>query len=164
MRGRVAFARSGTTFGACLLEGSIEILRRWLAGGESVNGFGVLGGNRLDLGQGQLDGDGQSTGSGVEGQGFFAMQTRNGLTLYEGWSVYTLCDGVSADESGRAGDGCEPEADHDSDWDGSDRGDGSVSVATAGWKRVVGQVGVFNFADTSMLTADGTNRFSADGG
>src|ERR1700761_276948 len=47
--------------------------------GQSVNGFGVLGGNRLDLGQGELQATGNPLDLGLEGQGFFAIKTANGV-------------------------------------------------------------------------------------
>ncbi len=47
--------------------------------GQSVNGFGVLGGNRLDLGQGEIRATGNPLDLALEGQGFFAIQTRNGV-------------------------------------------------------------------------------------
>src|ERR1700743_522223 len=47
--------------------------------GQSVNGFGVLGGNRLDLGQGELKATGNPLDLALEGQGFFAIQTTNGI-------------------------------------------------------------------------------------
>jgi flagellar basal-body rod protein FlgF len=65
--------------------------------GQSVNGFGVLGGNRLDLGQGDM----KATGNPLD------------LAL-----------------------------------------DGSV---------IVGKVGAFDFTEKPVLTAEGANRFSANG-
>jgi flagellar basal-body rod protein FlgF/flagellar basal-body rod protein FlgG len=41
--------------------------------------------------------------------------------------------------------------------------DGSISVANADGSVIVGKVGVFDFADTNALTAEGSNRFSANG-
>jgi flagellar basal-body rod protein FlgF/flagellar basal-body rod protein FlgG len=41
--------------------------------------------------------------------------------------------------------------------------DGSISVSTAGGSMIAGQVGAFAFAEKSVLTAEGANRFSANG-
>jgi flagellar basal-body rod protein FlgF len=41
--------------------------------------------------------------------------------------------------------------------------DGNISVTTPDGTALVGQVGVFDFADRSALLAEGTNRFAADG-
>src|SRR5258707_13792890 len=43
--------------------------------GRTVNAFGVLGGNQLDLGQGQLATTGNPLDLALQGQGFFAIQT-----------------------------------------------------------------------------------------
>src|ERR1700721_814673 len=47
--------------------------------GQPVNGFGVLGGNRLDLGQGEIKATGNPLDLALNGQGFFAIQTSNGI-------------------------------------------------------------------------------------
>ncbi|MGH9597701.1 MAG: flagellar biosynthesis protein FlgG, partial [Edaphobacter sp.] len=41
--------------------------------------------------------------------------------------------------------------------------DGSISVSTASGSVIVGRVGVFDFNDKSVLTAEGANRFTANG-
>src|SRR5258707_13898708 len=43
--------------------------------GGSVNGFGVLGGNRLDLSQGVIATTGNPLDVALQGDGFFAVQT-----------------------------------------------------------------------------------------
>src|ERR1700748_3251345 len=47
--------------------------------GQAVNGFGVLGGNRLALGQGEMKATGNPLDLALNGQGFFAVQTSNGI-------------------------------------------------------------------------------------
>src|ERR1700733_15163378 len=47
--------------------------------GQSVNGFGVLGGNRLDLAQGEIKATANPLDLGLEGHGFFAIQTTTGV-------------------------------------------------------------------------------------
>jgi flagellar basal-body rod protein FlgF len=47
----------------------------------AVNDFGVLGGSRLDLSSGSLEQTGNPLNLGIEGAGFFVVQTRGG-TLY----------------------------------------------------------------------------------
>lgn len=44
-----------------------------------INDFGVLGGNDVDLGQGQLTPTGNPLDVAIEGQGFFTVQTANGV-------------------------------------------------------------------------------------
>ena len=50
--------------------------------GSSVNGFGVLGGNRLDLSQGNISKTGNPLDLALQGDGFFAVQAAGGKTLY----------------------------------------------------------------------------------
>ena len=46
---------------------------------QAVNQYGVLGGSRLDLSQGTVTPTGSDTDFAIEGAGFFAVQTKNGL-------------------------------------------------------------------------------------
>jgi flagellar basal-body rod protein FlgF len=131
--------------------------------GQSVNGFGVLGGNRLDLGQGELQTTGNPLDLALEGQGFFAVQTANGVR-------YTRDGAFSRSSKGvlQTGHG-EPVLDVNQKAITIPTGtirvspDGSVSVSTADGSAIAGQVGVFDFTDESVLTAEGANRFSANG-
>src|SRR5262249_44860304 len=45
----------------------------------SINQFGILGGSQLDLSQGPLEATGNETDVALEGSGFFAVLTKNGL-------------------------------------------------------------------------------------
>src|SRR5246500_3088973 len=47
--------------------------------GQTVNNFGLLGGDRLNLGQGPLQQTGNPLDLAIEGEGFFQIQTDNGL-------------------------------------------------------------------------------------
>jgi flagellar basal-body rod protein FlgF/flagellar basal-body rod protein FlgG len=131
--------------------------------GQSVNGFGVLGGNRLDLGQGELKATGNPLDLALEGQGFFAVKTANGIR-------YTRDGAFSRSSTGvlQTGKG-EPVLDQNEKPITIPTGaiyvspDGSISVATADGSAVAGQVGRFDFADTNALVAEGNNRFSAGG-
>ena len=131
--------------------------------GESVNGFGILGGNRLDMGQGQLATTGNPLDLALEGQGFFALQTRNGISYTRDGAFSRSSTGVLQSSRG------EPVLDVNQKPITIPTGtihvtpDGRISVSTAEGSVIVGQVGVFDFADKSNLTADGTNRFSAGG-
>ena len=61
--------------------------------GQAVNGFGILGGDLLDMGQGQLAGDGQSAGLCVAGAGIFCDPDEEWHSLYAGWSIFAVCCG-----------------------------------------------------------------------
>lgn len=131
--------------------------------GQSVNGFGILGGNLLDMGQGQLATTGNPLDFALQGQGFFAIQTANGVRYTRDGSFTRSATGILQTSEG------EPVLDVNQKSITIPSGtihvgpDGNISVATANGSVIVGQVGVFDFSDRSSLAAEGTNRFSADG-
>jgi flagellar basal-body rod protein FlgF len=131
--------------------------------GQSVNGFGVLGGNRLDLGQGEMKATGNPLDLALEGQGFFAVQTTNGIRYTRDGSFSRSSTGVLQTSQG------EPVLDANQKPITIPTGsiyvspDGSISVSTSDSSMIVGRVGAFDFTDKSVLTAEGANRFSANG-
>ncbi|MEO6804983.1 MAG: flagellar hook basal-body protein [Edaphobacter sp.] len=131
--------------------------------GQSVNGFGVLGGNRLDLGQGEIKATGNPLDLALEGQGFFAMQTSNGIRYTRDGAFSRSPTGVLQTAQG------EPILDSNQKPITIPTGtiyvspDGSISVSTGSGSVIVGRVGVFDFKDKSVLTAEGANRFTANG-
>ena len=50
--------------------------------GQTVNNYGLLGGDRLNLGQGALQQTGNPLDLAIEGQGFFQIQTAQRCALY----------------------------------------------------------------------------------
>ena len=131
--------------------------------GQSVNGFGVLGGNRLDLAQGELKATGNPLDLALEGQGFFAIQTSHGVRYTRNGAFSRSPTGVLQTAQG------EPVLDAHQKPITIPTGsiyvapDGSISVSTVGGSVIAGQVGAFDFAEKSVLTAEGANRFSANG-
>ncbi len=131
--------------------------------GQSVNGFGILGGNLLDMGEGQLAPTGNPLDFALQGQGFFALQTANGVRYTRDGAFMRSAGGVLESSQG------EPILDINQKSITIPTGavhvgaDGNISVATRGGSVIVGQVGVFDFADRSALMAEGSNRFSAEG-
>jgi len=128
--------------------------------GRAVNDYGVLGGNSLDLGQGAITSTGNPLDLALDGQGFFAIQTSNGVR-------YTRDGGFTRSSSGTLQT---PEGEPVLDAHGntitlpsgeiSISTDGSISVTGPEGSAIVAQLGVFNFA-AQALTAEGTNRFAA---
>jgi flagellar basal-body rod protein FlgF/flagellar basal-body rod protein FlgG len=128
--------------------------------GQTVNNFGLLGGDRLNLGQGALDQTGNPLDLAIEGEGFFQVQTPNGLR-------YTRDGGFHRSQKGQlvtaAG---EPVI--------SAAGQpipippGEVTVGAGGEVSVAGgtvaTVGVFTFPAGTQLTPEGTNRYLAPEG
>lgn len=131
--------------------------------GDTVNDFGILGGNHLDLGQGQLQSTGNPLDLAIQGTGFFAIQTTQGIQYTRDGAFTRSSTGVLESSQG------EPVLDQNQQAITIPTGDihiapdGSVSVSTADGSAIVGQIGVFTFSDPSSLTAEGTNRFTANG-
>jgi flagellar basal-body rod protein FlgF/flagellar basal-body rod protein FlgG len=131
--------------------------------GRSVNDFGILGGNALDLGQGQLATTGNPLDLAIQGQGFFAIQTANGIRYTRDGAFTRSSTGVLQTGGG------EPVLDAKQQPITIPSGtiqistDGSVSVSTPEGSSIVGQIGVFDFANRYALTAEGTNRIAAAG-
>jgi len=131
--------------------------------GRSVNGFGVLGGNRLDLGQGEIKATGNPLDLALQGQGFFAIQTSHGVRYTRDGAFSRSPTGVLQTVQG------EPVLDANQKPIAIPTGtiyvspDGSISVSTADGSMIVGKVGAFDFSEKSVLTAEGANRFSANG-
>lgn len=150
---------SGVLAGGVDQDGSAEASQV----GQSVNGFGVLGGDLLDMGQGQLTATGNPLDFALQGQGFFAIQTANGVRYTRDGSFLRSSTGVLETSQG------EPVLDANQKSITIPTGtihvgpDGSISVATADGSSIVGKVGVFDFSDRRALIAEGANRFAADG-
>jgi len=129
---------------------------------KTVNDYGILGGNTVDLGQGPLAHTGNVLDVAIEGQGFFAIQTavagiegirytrdgafqraRDGrLITARGESVLNAVGKPIAVPSGEISIGA----------------DGVISVNGA----TVGGLGVFTFPASVPLVPEGTDRYVGD--
>src|SRR6202021_2198229 len=111
--------------------------------GQSVNGFGVLGGNTLDLGQGELQATGNPLDLALEGQGFFAIKTANGIRYTRDGAFSRSATGVLQTSQG------EPVLDANQKSITIPPGtirvspDGTISVSNGDGSVIVGQVGTF---------------------
>jgi flagellar basal-body rod protein FlgF len=132
--------------------------------GGTVNGFGVLGGNQLDLSQGELTSTGNPLDVAIQGQGFFAIQTST-TTLYTRDGAFSkstagllqTAHGEPVLDTNGKSILLPPGAVHVGT-------DGNISVATADGSAIVGQIGVFDFADKSLIHASAAGRLSAEPG
>jgi flagellar basal-body rod protein FlgF len=123
--------------------------------GATVNNFGVLGGDRLDLAQGMLTPTGNALDLAIEGQGFFAVETPGGVRYTRDGSFHRTRDGRLVTAAG------EPVL--------STQGmpipvpPGEVSVGADGALSVgggtVASVGVFTFPTGTQLTPEGKNHY-----
>jgi len=125
--------------------------------GQTVNNYGLLGGDTLNLAQGALQQTGNPLDLAIEGTGFFAVQTANGLR-------YTRDGGFHRSRTGSLVTGAnEPVL--------SATGQaivlppGEVSVGDNGALSVDGgfvtSIGIFTFAAGVPLKPEGANRYAA---
>ncbi len=128
--------------------------------GNAVNNYGMLGGDRLNLGQGPLQQTGNPLDLAIEGQGFFEVQTANGPRFTRDGSFHRSQTGslvTEQDEPVLSATG-KPIA----------IPPGEVSVGSDGVISVAGgtadTVGVFTFPANVQLTAEGANRYIAPAG
>jgi flagellar basal-body rod protein FlgF len=132
--------------------------------GEAVNSFGILGGNRLDFSQGQITATGNPLDLALEGDGFFGLQTASGIAYTRQGNFLRSATGMLQDGAG------DPVLDPQQQPITIPTGavtvssDGTVSVATEAGSTVVGQLGVFTFADKRGMTATGANRLAGPAG
>jgi flagellar basal-body rod protein FlgF/flagellar basal-body rod protein FlgG len=132
--------------------------------GDAVNDFGVLGGSLIDLGQGAVTATGNPLDLALNGPGFFAIQTAQGVQYTRDGGFTRSNAGVLQTMQG------EPVLDTNGQAITIPTGalsigpDGSVSVTTDQGSAIVGKVGVFGFPAETALVALGTNRFAAPDG
>ncbi len=127
----------------------------------AVNNFGVLGGNNVDLGQGQLNNTGNSLDVAIEGAGFFQMQRADGTIAYtRDGSFLRSAKGILVNGKG------EPVLDTSKKpykkialppGQVTIAADGSVSVGGA----VAGQISVVDFPAGTPLIPDGISQYTA---
>jgi flagellar basal-body rod protein FlgF/flagellar basal-body rod protein FlgG len=123
--------------------------------GATVNDFGVMGGDHLDLAQGVLTATGNALDLAIEGQGFFAVQTSGGVRYTRDGGFHRGRDGQLVTAAG------EPVLSSLSQPIAVPPGevtfgaDGALSVSGG----VVATVGVFTFPQGTQLTPEGKNRY-----
>jgi flagellar basal-body rod protein FlgF/flagellar basal-body rod protein FlgG len=125
--------------------------------GQTVNNYGLLGGDRLSMAQGALEQTGNPLDLAIEGQGFFMVQTPQGLRYTRDGSFHRAQNGqlvTEADEPVLTATGqtiAIPPGEV------SVGADGTVSVAGG----AVATVGVLTFPPGTELTPEGANRYVA---
>ena len=70
--------------------------------GRTVNNYGLLGGDTLNMAQGALQQTGNPLDLAIEGQGFFAVQTKNGIRYTRDGSFHRSQQGVLMTAGGDA--------------------------------------------------------------
>ena len=129
--------------------------------GETVNNYGLLGGDRLSMAQGALQQTGNPLDLAIEGQGFFMVQTPNGLALYARRQLSPRAEAASlVTEAGEPVLSAAGQPIAIPPGEVSVGADGALSVAGG----VVARVGVFTFPAGTDLTPEGANRYVAPAG
>ncbi len=132
--------------------------------GETVNGYGILGGVSADFTQGPMVTTGNPLDLALSGAGFFQIQTKQGIRYTRDGSFLKSPTGVMTTQAG------EPVLDVAGQPITLPSGtvtistNGTVSVTTPAGSGVIGQLGIMNFASTDVLSAEGADRFVAAAG
>jgi len=132
--------------------------------GDAINDYGILGGSLIDNAQGAISATGNPLDLALSGQGYFAIQTAQGIQ-------YTRDGGFARSSVGQL-QTRQGEAVLDSVGQPitipsgtiNIAPNGSISVTTPEGSAIAGTIGIFSFAPDAELTALGINRFSAPAG
>jgi len=128
--------------------------------GQTVNNYGLLGGDRISLAQGQVQQTGNPLDLAVEGEGFFMVQTANGPRYTRDGSFHRAQNGQLVTAAGEPVLSAAGQAIAVPPGEVSVGADGAISVAGG----VVATVGVFTFPPGTDLTPEGANRYVAPAG
>jgi flagellar basal-body rod protein FlgF len=123
---------------------------------QAVNNYGVLGGNQLDLSQGNLERTGNNLDLGIDGKGFFVVQTAAGEMYTRNGNFHVSAKGQLVTAEGDAVIGQKgpiPIVGGQV----SVSADGTISVGDA----VAGSIKVVEFPAGTRLESVGKNYYSA---
>jgi flagellar basal-body rod protein FlgF len=123
--------------------------------GRTVNDYGLLGGDRLDLAQGAITATGNPLDLAIQGEGFFEVQTARGLRYTRDGGFHRSSTGqlvTAAGEPVLSAGGLPIQLPPGEVAVGVD---GVISVAGG----VAATVGVFSFPAGTRLTPEGANRY-----
>jgi flagellar basal-body rod protein FlgF/flagellar basal-body rod protein FlgG len=123
--------------------------------GETVNNYGLLGGDRLSMAQGALEETGNPLDLAIEGQGFFMVQTPNGVRYTRDGSFHRTQSGQLATEADEPVLTAAGQPIVIPPGEVSVGADGTISVAGG----AVATVGVMTFPAGTELSAEGGNRY-----
>ena len=123
--------------------------------GRTVNNFGLLGGDRLSMTQGALQQTGNSLDLAVEGDGFFQVQTPNGLRYTRDGGFHRAQNGQLVTSAGEPVLSTTGQPIAVPPGEVTVGADGVLSVAGG----TVATVGVFTFPSSAQLTPEGANRY-----
>jgi flagellar basal-body rod protein FlgF/flagellar basal-body rod protein FlgG len=124
--------------------------------GQTVNNFG----DRLNMGQGPIQPTGNPLDLAIEGQGFFEIQTQNGMRFTRDGSFHRSQAGALVTEKGEPVLSASGKPIQVPPGEVSIGANGVLSVAGG----AVDAVGVFTFPASVQLTPEGANRYVAPQG
>ena len=128
--------------------------------GQTVNNFGLLGGDHLNMAQGALQETGNSLDLAIEGQGFFMVQTPNGVRYTRDGNFHRSPSAQLVNQTGEPVLSTAGKPILIPPGEVSVGADGSISVAGG----VAAQVGVVTFDPSVQLKPEGVNRYVAPAG
>jgi len=128
--------------------------------GRTVNNYGLLGGDRLNMGQGAIDQTGNPLDLAIEGEGFFQVQTPQGVRYTRDGGFHRTPAGQLVTAAGDPVLSASGQPIPVPPGQVSVGVDGALSVAGG----VVATVGVFTFPRGTQLTPEGANRYLAPEG
>ena len=128
--------------------------------GRTVNNYGLLGGDRLNMAQGQIDQTGNPLDLAIEGEGFFMVQTPNGPRYTRDGSFHRTNDGRLVTATGFPVLSAGQQVIQIPPGEVSIGADGVISVAGG----IVNSVGIYTFPQGTQLTAEGNDRYVAPEG
>jgi flagellar basal-body rod protein FlgF/flagellar basal-body rod protein FlgG len=128
--------------------------------GRTVNNYGLLGGDRINLSQGAIEQTGNPLDLAIEGQGFFQVQTSNGPRYTRDGAFHRTPGGQLVTAAGEPVLSASGQLIPVPPGEVSVGADGALSVAGG----VVATVGVFAFPAGVQLTPEGANRYLAPEG
>jgi flagellar basal-body rod protein FlgF/flagellar basal-body rod protein FlgG len=128
--------------------------------GETVNNYGLLGGDRLSMAQGALEQTGNPLDLAIEGQGFFMVETPGGMRYTRDGSFHRAPNGQLVTKAGEPVLSSSGKAILLPPGEVAVGADGTVSVAGG----TVATVGIFTFPAGTELTPEGADRYVAPAG
>jgi len=128
--------------------------------GRTVNNYGLLGGDQLSMAQGALQSTGNPLDLAIEGQGFFQIQTANGLRYTRDGSFHRSSGGQLVTSAGEPVLSSAGKAITLPPGEISVGSDGVLSAAGG----AVATIGIFTFGKGAQLTPEGADRYVAPSG
>ncbi len=127
--------------------------------GGAVNSFGVMGASSLSSAQGQISPTGNPLDLAIQGSGYFAIKTANGVRYTRDGSFQVSAAGQLTTKAGAAVLDAKGNAISVPSGNVKVGGDGSISVTTPDGTAVVGKVGMASLGANGVEDAEGAGIY-----